>query len=148
MNSSGPQPEYIECNAGNSHDILRTTLEKNYPDKEEPVVILCNNVSSVFADIKGKMMSGDPENQRNVIQYSIESMTSDQRLEQRDTLLKYLQQPEGVLVTDIVTFAGMQARNIIVFEPDTLLSPRRNMLLRATTSLVYIKGATPIPLSS
>jgi len=39
-------------------------LEKNYPDKEEPVVILCNNVSSVFADIKGKMMSGDPENQR------------------------------------------------------------------------------------
>ena len=20
---SGPQPEYIECNAGNSHDILR-----------------------------------------------------------------------------------------------------------------------------
>ncbi|XP_023348270.1 uncharacterized protein LOC111716987 [Eurytemora carolleeae] len=86
------------------------------------------------------MMSGDPENQRNMIQYSIfTSVTSDQRMEQRDTLKKYLQQPKGVLVTDIDTFAGMQARNIIVFDTDTFIYPRRNMLLRATTSLVLIR---------
>ncbi|XP_023348359.1 uncharacterized protein LOC111717076 [Eurytemora carolleeae] len=69
----GPQPEYIECDAGNLHDILRTTLEKNYPEEEEPVVILCNygmNVSTVFANLKRKMMSGDPENQRTEIEES------------------------------------------------------------------------------
>ena len=57
-------------------------MEKNYPDKEEPVVILCgfyDDVSTVYADMmsgdpemkesgdadmKEKMMIGDPENQR------------------------------------------------------------------------------------
>ena len=56
---------------------------------------------------------------------------------QIDKLRDFLNMPDGILVTDPVAFGGMQARNVILVS-DSYFSAR-NMMLRATTQLVWVK---------
>ena len=55
---------------------------------------------------------------------------------QIDKLRDFLTMPDGILVTDPAAFGGMQARNIICVSDNA--NNDRNMMLRATTQLVWV----------
>ena len=122
----------------NIHELDRDTLAraailKYFHHQDEPVVVLHDNsytTQGLYEKLQ-KYFSTD----RNVVYLPKEKYYTD--YERHISEVKgYLGKPEGILVTDIVSFDGAQARNIIIIaESDSQL---RNMIMRAMSYAIII----------
>lgn len=101
---------------------LTDPLQMNSPDA---AVIIVDDLHVEFTNI----VSCLPDNS-NVISYSM-IYGGD-----RQSVLRYLSQPSGVLVTDVNTMSGMEARNVVYM--GSFGGWGRDALLRAVCNLVII----------
>ena len=102
-------------------------------EPEEPVVILVVKKRE-FSKTVDKCKSAF-EHTRNIVVY--QTRGTDFKEEHVDNLRRYLENPEGILITDADAFAGMQARSVVVLGDSSRLV--RNYIMRAISFVVLVQ---------
>ena len=129
--------------------LARAAILKYFPQIHEPVLVLVAttfnfNETHHFYQLLKTYFSTD----RNILYFEPESNfalntasgQSDYEKHVRE-VKEYLKKPEGILVTNITTFGGAQARNIIIIADDTRKVRSeylRNMIMRTMSFVIII----------
>ena len=122
--------------------LIEATIKKYFlrTSITEPVVILTDSSSNndpLYRNLK-KFLS---KSKRSVT-YLPNHSCKDRLLDSYDHYIKeveqYLKKPEGFLITNINSFNGAQARNVIIYTKEISTKHTRNLVLRTMSFLIII----------
>ena len=118
---------------------LGHVIKTYFKNENEPIVVLITEhkyfgtSNEKYANIISKA-SEDCNRDFLIYPFRNKERVSETRMEE---LREYLQNPQGVLVTDAEAFNGMQARNVVVISDGKKLD--RNFIMRANSFVVFIQ---------
>ena len=118
--------------------LIRAAIQKYFDQPKESVLVITENMDSritrkLYTEVQ-EYFSAD----RNVVYLPEDDDYIDYK-ENIEEVKMYLEKPEGVLVTDIQSFHGAQARNIIIILNENCSSMNlKNMVLRTMAFAIII----------
>ena len=132
-NIVGPTNFYYKNDLQFDNASLAIAAIKKYfsSDLNEPVVILLEDPDHLerFCCFFKKQYT-----ERKIIKLS----TCDETKDLRQELHSFITKSEGILITNIQTFNGMEARNIIIYNQSKTNDVLRNLILRAVSVVIFI----------
>ena len=131
-NIVGPTNFYYKNLQFDNASLAIAAIKKYFSsDLNEPVVILLEDPDHLerFCCFFKKQYT-----ERKIIKLS----TCDETKDLRQELHSFITKPEGILITNIQTFNGMEARNIIIFNQSKTNDVLRNLILRAVSVVIFI----------
>ena len=157
-NVIGPICYHYFNDHGLKQDVLvRAAINRYFKDNKEPVVVLFSPfivfvkdvylyLKKTYSKIRSVVYFADDKN----FNESNEKYATD-----LDNLKLFIKEPQGILVTDLQSFHGAQARNVIIILHGNLNSCNtfevRNIILRTMSFAIvihsssYINSSAPIP---
>ena len=144
-NNSIPGPDcyhYHDIHMLDKDMLARAAILKYFPQQNESIVVLTNyrlnnDIDNLYNRLQ-KYFFLD----RNIVYLPKEnkkSLYDTTRHVKKKYVKEYLEKPEGILVTDIESFNGAQAKNIIIIVGDKFFAQNmRNLILRAMSSAIII----------
>ena len=120
-------------------DALSYVLNTYFKDASEPVVVLITESKYFETENKKyfeRINRASSESKRTFLVYPFKRPSKVPAAD-IDNLEKYIESPEGVLLTDAEAFNGMQARNVVIISDGSRMD--RNYIMRANSFVVFIQ---------
>ena len=148
-NNSIPGPDcyhYHDIHLLDKDKLAGAAILKYFPQPNESIVILTNyrlnnDIFNLYNRLQNYFLLD-----RNIVYLPKENKKRRYdiigQIEKLD-VKEYLEKPEGILVTDIESFNGAQAQNIIIIAADKFFAQNmRNLISRAMSSAIIIHNYT------
>ena len=136
-----PGPEcyhYHNIHQLNKDMLARAVILKYFKHKpHESSLVLTELISSSSENIYNNLKKNFSTN-RNVVYLPSEKLPGADYEKHIREVKEYIEKPDGILVTDIESFHGAQARNIIIISDYNSRPTMRNMIMRTLSFAIII----------